>query len=441
MADVQNGSLFLSTPENSAADEARTRLQALFDDLRNSNPKALKVQELLAAHPHTSIICPDTRLIADLENAYGFTGVRVYDNLAVSDQVDLTGAIIPGWFRRERMAQLLLPPITQPLTLVLYDIEHRWYEEFSRDRTSVHASRATRRRRSSLFPAIAGWRGSTAASDAETRTPTESLAELESIQDHIRSMYRQRAQRAAESSGEETVVSARLVMFDGDSFAFLRDNYEANVVTHLLDNTILDIEGDNVDLVRKTVTDLRPGDALLFHRRTDRDVIRMTADQELPKGIRDTSSLWQSALKGYVERNGFTSGQLWERLRDAGCDVTHSTIRQWLTDDDRIAPREYMEYLPIIASVTSDELLTRRLNDASYAIREVFGAHQRASHKLAQQVLRHAVDIIKQEKRSSSLIEVESDVVLVRVLEVDSEKSQVRSSIANRLQEPDQWHE
>jgi hypothetical protein len=262
---------------------------------------------------------------------------------------------------------------------------------------------------------------------------------MEAIQNHILVTYRQRAYRNAKADGGEAEVSARLVMFEGNAHAFLRESFKANVVTHLLDTAHEDTGEDNIDVQRKTVKELKAGDALLFHRRSDRDVIRVTADKEMPAGMRETATLWQKALISYAQQEGINYRGVWQRLKQAGCTLHHQTIRIWMEDEDMIAPRQYERDVRIIAKVTGDPQLNRQIETVLNAINTVFGAHQRASHKLAFEVLHRAVDILKEERRQAKLIEIESDIVIVRVIEIDNSDTPVRVSIANRLQDADQW--
>jgi predicted regulator of Ras-like GTPase activity (Roadblock/LC7/MglB family) len=133
-----------------------------------------------------------------------------------------------------------------------------------------------------------------------------------------------------------------------------------------------------------------------------------------------------------------TYKEIWQRLKQGGCPLHLQTIRHWLDDDDIIAPRQYERDVPIIAQVTGDPQLNNQIQMVLAMINNVFGAHQRASNALAQQVLERAVLILKEENRQSKLFEIEHDIVLVRVAEIDQSYTQVRLSIANRLQEPDQ---
>lgn len=439
--DITRESHYLSEAEKTAAVSTRELLQRFFDQLKVNNPKAAVIQELLALQPGQTIICPDARILADLEHAYRNKGLRVLGDYDPADEMKIDGAIIPGWFRKDRMARLLVPPVTQPVTLLLYNLERRWHAEFCLERQKSRKKRARRGKRSKLFPNVRGW----VEPRIEPEQPAEaehdsSLRELEAIQEHVHTAHRQHAYRAAKSDGSEAEVPARLVLFEAGAHAFLRESYKAIVVTHLLDATVEDTEEEDVDVSHKTVKELKPGDALLFHRRSDRDVIRMTADEDMPAGLRDTAMLWQTALVNYARRENMKPKDIWKRLRKEGCPVHLQTIRGWMYDSEMIAPRQYERDVAIIAKVTDDPKLNSQFETVLNAISTVFGAHQRASHKLARQVLHRAIEILKEEYHQSRLIELESDIVLARVIEIDNCDTHVRVSMVNRLQESEQWH-
>jgi len=437
---IRQRSRYLSREEQVAISEAEETLLKLLAELQRDNPKANTLLEMLVAEPSLAIICPDARLRPDLEEAYLDLGTRVLASYDDEDG-DLKGAIVPGWFRNDRMATLLMPPVTKPLYLVLYDVEHKWYVKFQRDRRKARQARSARCSRSKLFPGVKGWRKPKQEPSKLTDAgPDSGLQDLEEIQEHSYSIYRQRVYKAAKSDGSEAEVLAQLVIFEGGLYAFLTELYNANVVTHLIDASIGDPD-DEADVKQKRITQLKLGDALLFHRGSDRDVIRVAADKILAPGIRGTSSLWRTAMSNYVTSKKLTSEEFWKRLRDVGCPLKHQTIKIWLENDNMIAPQAYNRDVRLIAIVTGDVTLSKRIEDVIRAIHMARSAHLRVSKQLAKQVLSRAIDILKQEDSQSPLVEIESNVVVVRVIDIDDQAILVRASLTNRLLEGEQWHE
>ena len=436
LSDIREKSLYLSEAERAATHETQVLLSKLFQELKRQNPKALTLRELLSQNEKLSIICPDAWQYRDLERFYRRrVVVDRYDDL------DLEGAVVPGWFRKERMRRFLVPPITEPLICVFYGTERRWYQSFNHQRSTSKAARARQGTRSRLFPHIKGWTDLIDREDSDSRSINDfSFADLDSMQEHTRAGHRHQVYSAAKSDGTETEVSARFVVFEGNTYAFLSDSYRANVVTHLLDDSI-NIDDEKAEIRQRTINELRPHDAILFHRGSARDVIRSAADRILSPGVREISSLWRRTLLEYKTCQRLTSEELWEQLRKAGCPLQHQTIKGWLDNDEIIAPQVYERDVDIVRQVTGDELLDQRIDDVFAAIREVRGAHLRVSYQLARQVLHRAANILRKGGNRSGLIEIGSGVVVVRVMEIDNKSTMVRQSIVNRLLEDNAWIE
>lgn len=440
LRNILANSRYFTAQEREGGEAALQSLHELFSALKVENLKATFISDLFSKHPALTLICPDARLFPDLVLAYGTLGTRILP--AFADDGDLIeGAVVPGWFRKDRMATLLSPPITTPIHLILYDVEQQWYAAFRHHRQESHANRSLRGSRARLFPGVPGWTKSQPSQTDSSTTPHEEHAqEIESLQQYIRAGNRQRIYKAAASDGTEAEIPARLVVFEGGAHAFLTESYRANVVTHLLDGTISELDA-NADVRQKTVSQMSIAEALLFHRGSDRDVIRSTADTILPPGVRKTSSIWRKALLEYCSRTGATTEQLHRLMKDAGCPLLHPTIAHWLESDNTIAPQAYKRDVGVIAKVTNDQSLLANFDNVLASIGEVRGAHVKASYMLAKRVVAKAVSILKAQDELSTLIELESNVVIARVLEIDDHVTPVRQSLVNRLVEGETWHE
>jgi len=438
LGTIRNSCRYLTGDEQAAAAEAEQLLCELFKTLQVENPKAVTVQSMLSNQRQLPLICPDMRLAPDLTAVYGTSGTRIFNGYN-DDAGSLDGAIIPGWFRKDRMASLLMPPVCSPIHLVLYEIELEWYASFRRERRKARNARSAAGGRQQVFPHIRGWqKPDQPPSDADGTDPESSFRELEAIHDHVREAYRQRVYRSARSDGTEAELVARLIMFDGGAYAFLTESYKANTVTHLLDSAVDD---DKADVQMKHVSKLKEGDAILFNRGSDRDVIRLAADEILPSGVRETSSLWRQALLDYAARESLTSEDVHQRLRDAGCPLQLQTVKIWLECDGIIAPQAYKRDVGIVAKVTGDPRLAAKLENVLAAISQVRSAHLRASRLLAKQVLTRAVKILADEEQPASVAELDDNTVVVRVAEIDKEPTTVRASLCNRLVEGETWRE
>lgn len=423
-----NVSNFLSGEERNAAGAFIEAIQDLLSELGSNNPKREALLETLSGLSAATIICP-----------YGTDELREYiqegANVAagVRNPSDLANTcVIPGWYGKQQMSRLLVPPIAERITLVLYDIEGRWYRSLQRELVHSRNQRASQSERSKLFPGVEGWKKRPVISIKTDDNRLEPLHQVETVESEIRKVFRTRAERDARSDGSESELDARLVFFEGGGYAFLTANYSATVVTHLLDSDVSDDSA--VDVKKKSLSELRIGDALLFHRKSSRDVIRDAADKQLVPGTREKATLWQAALQRYADDQQLSIPQLHERLRQTGCKVGQQTIRGWLKDDDRIAPKKYEEHVAAIAQLTKDESLLTNLDESLAAIPQVFGAHQSVSRQIARKVLRRTVSLL-QNDATDSPVDLGDDVVIVRLTEINDTTSKVRCSLANRLQE------
>jgi len=433
---LQN-SRYLTSKEKGAGEIVKTRLGELFSRLKSDNPKTSLLNEILQEQSNSSIICPDVRLFPDLEGVYKDQKIQI--TLDGEDSENSKGGIIPGWFRKDRMAKLLIPPAADPLYLLFYEIEQKWYSDFQKERERARKFRLKFSDRGKLFPQIKGWRGLRQESvGLVSREQDSKLQQLDTLQQYVQSTSYQQTYLSAKSEGIEKEVSAFLVIFEGNFYSFLTESFRANIVTHLLNGSIKEL-GDRAEIKQKQVKHLTPGDFLLFHKGSDSDIIRMEADKLLPPLIREIASKWRMALLEYTRKENLTPDGLWKQLNENGCPLTFGAIHAWLENDQMIAPQADDRDVGIIAKVTGDKFLAERMEEVLSAIRQVRSAHLRVSRKLAKQVMEHAIDILKGENKRSELLEIEPRIVLARIVEIADEAGIVRISLTNRILKSEQW--
>jgi uncharacterized membrane protein YkvA (DUF1232 family) len=424
IAGIKSAATFLTNQEVQAVDQAEDRLRALLELLQRNNPKADKLSQIPSS---LLVLCGDTDLLEPVDN------LEICPVTTSPDQIPRrqdTAYVISGWFGQRHMTRLLRPPFTNQIQLLLYDIEWDWYQRFQR---RVHR-RAYRRGeqflRSRIFPRISGWPDSTERErDGEPPPQSQTVEDIvDSWQNWRLSRYRDRLAASARPSSGEAAVEARLVLFDG-GHAFLTEDYQAKVATHLLDPSA-DLKDAELRVV--PAWKLRAGDALLFYRGSDRDVIRVEADKFLSPGEREQAGLWRAALLRYQQRCKLSFRDLCEQLREHGCQVSDQTIRNWL-QEEVIAPMHYERDIQAIRYMTNDPELTKHFDQCLNAIRVVRSAHITAGRHLARRVLDSAVKQI-----SSSMgepVDLGDGIVLVQVIRVDEFTVHIRATAANRLVE------
>lgn len=429
---------FLSEKERTAAVTVSGCIEALLNQLVEHNPKASVLSSMISRYPAADIICPDARLLADLQSALKGRRNRVVAAFS-SEEALSSGIILTGWFKHSRMSGILSPPITDPIVMLLYDSEFRWYQQFTEHRLALRQSRSRLKGRSAIFPSMDGWK-QPRSPDCMRGEVDHEIDDYGEIQGEIDAGFRARILDQVRLSASDADVKARMVVFAGGLFGFFTDNYKLNVVTHLIDGLVAsDDEKASVKLV--AAKELSIGDQVIF-RPKSRDLIRDVADTLLKPGQRDTAGLWQTALRSYKQQYGLSDEMVCCRLQAAGCKAGDAAIRNWINYEGMIAPQQYEENLRIIAVVTNDAALTCSIDAVIDAIKHVRIAHQQLAPRLiAKQVRNCAAKIAREVQSDESVVHLDNDLVLVRVVESASELLPTKYSSANRLIEGGSWHE
>lgn len=436
--ELANGSNFISDDERATAERCAEKISEFVGQLRETNPKAEALAQILAKHPDADILCPDARLIADLEATFARKPPRVLATVNDGDAFD-NGLIVTGWFRQSRMASILSPPIANPVVLLLYDVERRWHQQFLEKRTTMREERTRLKSRATIFPTMSGWKSPRPLAETTVDVQPE-VEDIEEVRSEINHGFRQRIYAKVRSGESDTDVKARLVVFAGGVYGLFTDNYKLNVVTHLLDESLVGDE-EKASVKLSSAKEVAVGDAIVF-RPKSRDLIREVADEMLEPGQRQMSSLWQRALRKYINQSGLSVDVLCSKLRAAGCKSQNQAMHNWIKDDDMIAPQQYRSDVPAIAQVTGDLELSNSIDAVVDAIKHVRSAHQqKAPRVIAKRIRRRAATVVRQEQNDQSIVHLAGDLVLVRVAEPASELIPIRYTSANRLIEGDTWHE
>ena len=131
-------------------------------------------------------------------------------------------------------------------------------------------------------------------------------------------------------------------------------------------------------------------------REVDRDLVKEMADIILERagmtGKRELAHKWKEALE--IETLFYTPDQIVERLQNAGCTRDSGTIRSWISDENRIAPKS-KEDLKFIAEITENEVLREKLDQIFDAAQIVWTAHQKAGINLTHQLRSRIVEALK----------------------------------------------
>jgi hypothetical protein len=451
LANVVSASRFMSTEERRVAGQATETLAKLSDRLQEDNPKTEALAECLSGGSDWTLICHDAQAALET-NAYWTSDdartrfpvchktPETIPCTAAGDDTIISPAVVVGWLGKRRMPELLHPPVSPDLTLLLYDFELAWYDGLQRVCEQARRKRGGRGTRHRLLGSEGMWQQGGAAGTKPDRSGESEVrpAELDDFDDLVAEYRRTRAIAYARSGDvDEPDVDATIHWFANGLYAFLTSKYKAKVVTHLIEATASRDGLTRPEVRRAECQDLSVGDYLLFHRGSDADAIRVTADEILKSpDTRSTARLWQRALRRFRDREGLTPRRVWERLKAGGCDHHLITIKNWLSDDEMIAPRDAHDHeLEIIATVTGDRELRARMSECDAAVREVWGGHLTASHRLAANVINRVACSLSEGTAIADAgpLEIAPSVLLTRIEEIEPDTVTVKRSMSNRI--------
>lgn len=389
---IMKSSNYLSEDERSAATLVVGQIGEFRDQMLQKNPKHIALQRVLGEHPTIDLLCQDSRLIMELEDAFRVRRNRVFAT-AIPGELFSNGLLVTGWFKKPRMASVLSPPIADPLILLLYDVEHRWYQQFVEHRQTMREERKRLRGRQAIFPMINGWRKP--EHNVEVVQPDEpEIDNLEDVSTDIEEGFQKRIYDRVGAGHSDADTKARLLLFAGGTYGLFTDNYKLNVVTHLFD-AVFDADDDKATVKLCGAKDVVVGDKIVFRPKC-RDLIREVADELIEDGQRQLSGLWRVALRNYMNENAVSDESMCSRLRAAGCKSQSQAISNWIHDDNMIAPLQYRTDVPIIAEVTGDESLKSQLQTVVKAIHSVRSAHQqKAPRVIAKRIRAKAAEVVR----------------------------------------------
>lgn len=294
------------------------------------------------------------------------------------DCPDYEATFVTGWLKRAIMRKILFSYNTDSYIIPLYECErewknysiNRWRSQIGGDENRNIASHHLKHNGVGIH--IDNDKEALAV-DAEEAPSTDELGKTEQI------IKANRLRRYTMHGGTSANggVEAIPVSFVGDYIMFYRVGHKAIVATKIVNR-----ESDHIE--PKQPSELAVGDYVAV-READRDIIKEFADRELELSgeghLRGLSGKWRDALKAKAE--SLSLEDLYEELQDAGCDRGFQTVRNWLYDEDLIAPQS-KDDLELIALVTDDDFLMEEIEEVFFAAQKVKAAHVKAGQHLSR---------------------------------------------------------
>jgi len=423
---VQSGTRWWPDEAVAAAEAALAALEAAISLLREKNPKQEFLSSWARTNPAGLVGAPP--FVREAAGAMPeFAGLTW---LAGAGRSVVTGPLlVPSWMGRVTMERLLVPPASPNVTLALYGPELSWYRSLTRRRTKSRERIRRLVQDRSTIPLAP--RGVEAPLPAPPPVDEPSSAEplVDEIVDRVRRAHVLR-RLGGDAAGDE--APARLVYFAGGAWVPFGPNHSVNTVTHLVESGP---SGDSDTLREISASELRSGDIVVMVRGSSHDALRHGADILLPAGAREMATLWRAALQRCLDA-GHTSTELRKQLEREGCRRTAQTIRNWLTNERIIGPKDALTgTMEAIQKATGDPELGEKLQACKEAIHTVRGTHFTVAHQLAVRVLERAREWLDADTRPDELVEVEERLVLLTVDSVDAELAEVPRGALNRLRE------
>jgi hypothetical protein len=200
---------------------------------------------------------------------------------------------------------------------------------------------------------------------------------------------------------DEEMVSATLVVFSGDAYAYLGENFRVPVISNLISGP-----GDAISKVtRRTLSEIEAGDVLVFRESGRKDVIQSLADVQVgpdAPAVRERAARWHRALR----ESGLNEAMLMSELQKFKCPRTLQTVRGWLADS-MIGPQT-KDDLEAIAYAVGDQQLLDDVPSIWEAIHLLRSAHLSAGMRLSRILLEKLPERVWEIEEGRTRIEIDN---------------------------------
>lgn len=307
----------------------------------------------------------------------------------ISTLSDMT--IITGWLRRAIMKKIIFSYSTESYTILLYDYENRWKnydsEKWSRSLKYSNNTEIIQRSLSNEHIEI-----SSSKYLVETQIEINEINEIneEDELEEINLILRENKYKQFVSKDKNLgeTVEAIPISFVGGFLAFYLLGHKLISATKIImsnEDKIENVLPENISI----------GDFIVV-RESGRDIVKDMADVLLENSnksnLRGIASKWREVLK--IELLFTTEDDFFRKMAEAGCKKEIATIKNWIEDEDMIAPRS-KEDLKYIADVTGSDVLKELLDEVFDAANTVRNSHNRAGRILSNQLKLKLVDVLK----------------------------------------------
>ena len=357
------------------------------------NQKEIQIKDILLKHNKSRIcvVIPEQhdkeQVKAHLQHYIlqnrisAFLTVMYPQEYQQNETASFHAVIITGWIKEKIMKQCLYNHASPLVEVLLYHCENRWKKAHTRQWARDLDNSGTE----SIANQVFGQKQLKPVNDIDVSSELpdieiETENDYDSLDDYIR--FNRVRKYSVSGSSKAEQIEAFPVSLVGGFLAFYKSTHKLITVTDIITQNKERIVMKTLLAENSSDHTLSVGDFIVV-RESDKDLIRSIADKLIAKSdmpdARKIANRWREAL--IIEKLFSFTSEIVEKIRAAGCPNDPLTIRQWLTNDEMIIPRD-KENLRYIAIATEDDVLSDTM-DAVFAA----GSFVDKIHKQAGRIL------------------------------------------------------
>lgn len=338
--------------------------------------------------------------------------------------------VVACWIKRAVMRRILYSYVAREYVILLYESEESWknfsVKKWAASLEQTNNNLVIEKSLSTKNNKIVPIKDFKSMEVTEFVSHVDELTEIETVLHENK--YRQYSV-SEKNPGMETVVAIP-VNFVGGQISFYRETHKVISATR-----IIEIGGEKIET--KLSKDLRVGDFIVV-RESGHDIVKEMADVILEREgksyLRKIAAKWKEAL--LIETVFWSYENIHKRLSSVGCKRGFQTVKNWITNDEVIAPqsREDIEY---IAQMTKNKELSEKMDEIFDAALYVRQTHVKAGRELSDLLKAKIVSCLKERGDIDPLniwepIEMYVDKVgLVKILKITNIGNPVTVEVSN----------
>ena len=348
--------------------------------------------------------------------------------------------ICVSWPGGEALKNVVAKMTSPRITVLSYTFERVWVRRAGKRLANSGSARKLTEKQKREFLGLG-----TAVEDAAPQPsqvapeqPAESLTPDSDVWSFERRLRHIRKDGGAASSDASDALPARYIGFVGDSYAYLTDTHKVPVATELVTSRSRAVQ----KLPERIVTDLSPGDYVIFPESSERELVYEVADKILGPNatdLRKQARVWKDALQA----SKLSPVAFLKQARELGRPKHIVTIRSWFADSAQIGPGgsndDSKEDLELIELVTDSQELKKSKEAVWNAIKDLRGAHLSAGMRLRDVLLQKLPQVIGAVEEKGTRVDLgdlgSAWIVQVETIAAQPEKRE-RSQINRLMQSP-----